>query len=188
MPCGASYSGDRCPQIRSGLLLEACTKKWRVVDHSAIKKTFENFPAFGPLNHLGHPAVFRLDLRIVFGKTRWLGAQDGEVDVHQQLLIRISRFGGVAGRHDQRSHPPDLRFPCSASRQFAGGPVGTALLVVFGLQPVNRVVKPEGNFNVSGVNRKVERAFQLGDALTQMLQRVVAAMGWKCARQLTMSN
>jgi hypothetical protein len=28
----------------------------------------------------------------------------------------------------------------------------------------------------------------LGDALTQMLQRVVAAMGWKCARQLTMSN
>ena len=97
---------------------------------SALEEAAEHGAPPGPERRLGDERVFGADLALVLGEPRFVGGEDGEVDVDEKLRIDVGRQCRVARRHDQRA---DALADGGGDAVGAGRlaqPVGAARLVV----------------------------------------------------------
>lgn len=139
----------RLRQILSSLVLQGVMQGGRVVYGFTSKKLREHLRPLLPKDQLGHPSVLCPHLDFIFLETCPIRPQDGQVDVHEQLLIlalgqcRMARCQYVL---------PDLRYALS------GNPCGGQLL------------------NRCRLNGKTAVLLEEIETLRQMLERMVFAL------------
>jgi hypothetical protein len=169
---------NRLGQIVSGVLLQALRDGWRRVNLCAIQKTLQHGAALDRVDLWRHPCVFGADLACVLGKARSGRAQDGQVDVDQQRLVRRGGQGGVAGGHDQVMHALAAGRIDTARRQGLGRPVRRACFVIVALHVVDGIVEPQSQLDIGRLfGMRTQRAEQR-QAFVEVLQCVVVALGF----------
>ena len=125
-----------------------------------------------------HPCVFGADLPRVFSEARGGCAQDGQVDVDQQSLIRRGGQGSVAGGHDQIMHALAAGRIDAASLYCVNGPVRRACFVIVALHVVDSVVEPQGQLDLGRLLGMRAQRVEQRQAFVEVLQRVVMALGF----------
>ena len=167
---------DALGEVGSGLHFIPISEMRCAVNERAAKKAAEDLFALGPVHVAGHPAVFGLYLAVVLIKARSRSTQDGQVNVYQQLLIRARRRGVMACSHDQFMHTLGNACVGPSLGQRLHRPLRTEALVVVPMNVVNRVVEPQGNFNLTLMGGCIHGSREVRQALLKMLLRVVAAL------------
>ena len=105
---------NRRPEIDPGLLLASIPEIACAVEVVACEEVFKHCLAFDAVQQARHPAVFRAYLAVVFAEARRCGAQYGQVDIDEQLLVGVAGRGVMAGGHDQVVNPR-LHLRCSSA-------------------------------------------------------------------------
>lgn len=168
---------NRLGQIGLGRLLKALRDGWRRVYLLAVEKALQHGAALDGVDLRRHPCVFGADLARVLSKAHVGRAQDGKVNVNQQSLIRRGGQGSVAGGHDQVMHALAAGRIDAAGRQGLDRPVRRACFVIVALHVVDGVVEPQGQLDIGRLLGMRAQRVEQRQALGEVLQRVVMALG-----------
>src|SRR5262249_27241911 len=145
------------------------------VDEGPREEGLENGAAAAPEVRLGHPCVFPAYLALVLVEAIPARAEDGEVDVDEEARIPFIGHGIVLRGEDQFSDG-GLRRGRAAPAEHGSGQRGALRLVVMRARIVDRVVKEEGERDLSGVPCKSADALKPGEAFLEVAKRVIGAM------------
>ena len=168
-------------EVTSGSLLVANSEVRGAVDGWAGEEGSEDGGASAAERGVGDVGVLATDGDFVGVEGGRRSAKNGEVRIDDEADVWIGGGVVVAGGEDEVGDAIDVFGGQAELGQGGGGEVGGTLLVVVTAGIVDCVVEPEGGLNRVQLDREVRGGVQLTEAVRDVGEGVVVAMGFLMA-------